>query len=425
MSNISNESIKLYQQALDTTFVHALKTDILRQYAPEAYATVEYDFNRAGVIKLPRGSSGGLANYKAVNSGDVANGYVHFQTTGGDGYKRNDAKLEWEEFKLQCNRGVEFQIDRVENKKIEDLMLTYITSQFHRESVVPEIDAFRFAYLASRANASLGNLVTETPTADGGDKDIYTLLTNAFGKLYDFGVPDEKQVVFVSTEVYNLIVNSSKYIRYYNANGGSLEYKGLTVHFETFLGRPLIKVPSNRFFNKITLTDNGYAPTEDAQSINYMVVSAGTTLVFDILDKMKVYDSDDVHLGFDGWAVDYHLWHGVIVPVNKLPGVFVSLKSTLNGTAAPKLYVTTEEGSASGTTKVTSAIASPANILIAKLGFDTTDHAYGSKITASAKIAEIGDDITASGSTLRFFGLDANGLVVAKTDGAVEITKKA
>lgn len=147
--NISNETIKLYQKALDTVFVHESKTDILREYAPAAYATIEPDFNRAGVIKLPKGSSGGLANYKAVNQSTPAADYVHYQTTGGDGYKRNDAKLEFEEFSLQCNRAVEFQIDRVEGKKIDDLLLTYVISQFPRESVTPEVDAFRFAYLAS------------------------------------------------------------------------------------------------------------------------------------------------------------------------------------------------------------------------------------------------------------------------------------
>lgn len=419
--NISNETIKLYQKALDTVFVHESKTDILREYAPEAYATIEPDFNRAGVIKLPKGSSGGLANYKAVNQFTPAADYVHYQTTGGDGYKRNDARLEFEEFNLQCNRGVEFQIDRVEGKKIDDLLLTYVVSQFPRESVVPEVDAFRFAYLASRANLSYGNLVTETPTADGGDQDIFTLLSNALAKLFDMGVPEEKQVIFVNPEIHNLLVNSNKITRYLGVS--EIDYGGLKVKIDTFLGRPLIKVPARRFFNKITLTDNGYAPADGAKYINYMIVSADTTLIFDILGRMHVYDSDSVHLGFDGWAVDYHLYHGIYVPDNKVPGLFVSLGKTLKVSSAGRLFVATKAGSAAGTTAVESFSALPGNLLVTKIGFDTVDHNYGVKLS-SDKIKPIGDDIPATGSNLRFFGCDSNGLIIAKTDGAVAVNKK-
>ena len=389
--NISNETIKLYQKALDTVFVHESKTDILREYAPAAYATIEPDFNRAGVIKLPKGSSGGLANYKAVNQSTPAADYVHYQTTGGDGYKRNDAKLEFEEFNLQCNRGVEFQIDRVEGKKIDDLLLTYVVSQFPRESVVPEVDAFRFAYLASRANLSYGNLVTETPTADGGEQDIFTLLSNALAKLYDMGVSEEKQIIFVNSEVHNLLVNSAKLTRYLGVS--VIDYGGIKVNIETFLGR------------------------------YYMVVSADTTLIFDLLGRMHVYDSDSVHLGFDGWAVDYHLYHGIYVPDNKVPGVFVSLGTTLKASSAGRLFVATKAGSATGTTAVESFLTLPGNLLVTQIGFDTTDHNYGVKLS-SDKIKPIGEDIPVTGSTLRFFGCDSNGLIIAKTDGAVAVNKK-
>lgn len=419
--NISNETIKLYQKALDTIFVHESKTDILREYAPAAYASIEPDFNRAGVIKLPKGSSGGLANYKAVNQSTPAADYVHYQTTGGDGYKRNDAKLEFEEFNLQCNRGVEFQIDRVEGKKIDDLLLTYVVSQFPRTSVVPEVDAFRFAYIASRANLSYGNLVTEAPTADGGANDIFTLLSNDLAKLFDMGVPEDKQVIFISPENYNLLVNSNKVTRYLGVS--EFDYGGLNVKIDTFLGRPLIKVPSSRFFNKITLTDNGFAPADGAKSINYMIVSADTTLIFDILGRMHVYDSDNVHLGFDGWAVDYHLYHGIYIPDNKVPGIFVSLGTTLKTSSAGRLFVATKAGSATGTTAVESFFALPGNLLVSQIGFDTADHNYGVRLS-SDKIKPIGEDIPVTGSTLRFFGCDSNGLIIAKTDGAVAVNKK-
>lgn len=419
--NISNETIKLYQKALDTVFVHESKTDILREYAPAAYATIEPDFNRAGVIKLPKGSSGGLANYKAVNQSTPAADYVHYQTTGGDGYKRNDAKLEFEEFNLQCNRGVEFQIDRVEGKKIDDLLLTYVVSQFPRESVVPEVDAFRFAYIASRANLSYGNLVTEAPTADGGANDIFTLLSNDLAKLFDMGVPEDKQVIFISPENYNLLVNSNKVTRYLGVS--EFDYGGVNVKIETFLGRPLVKVPSSRFFNKITLTDNGFAPADGAKSINYMIVSADTTLIFDILGRMHVYDSDNVHLGFDGWAVDYHLYHGIYVPDNKVPGIFVSLGTTLKTSSAGRLFVATKAGYAAGTTAVESFFALPGNLLVSQIGSDIADHNYGVKLS-SDKIKPIGEDISVTGSSLRFFGCDSNGLIIAKTDGAVAVNKK-
>lgn len=419
MANEFN-NVELYQRALDTALVHDSKSEILKIKNPEGYLQVS--FTRAGVIKLPKGSSSQLANYKAVNGGSTGVGYVHYQDANGDGFKRGDAKIEWEEFALQFNRAREFQIDRVENWKTGDIPLEYITTRFQKESVIPEIDACRFAYLASVANESFGTKVTETPTADGGDNDIYTLLTKAFATLFDLGVADEDQIVFVNPTIYALIQNTPKLTRFLGVQ--AINYKGININVDTFNGRPLIQVPSNRFFDKITLSNEGYAPASDAKSINYLVVSAKSTLVFDILSTLLVYDSNSTHLGFDGWAVDYHLYHGIWVPENKVPSIYVSLGASLNKNATASVFVSTVAGQASGTTAVSAEYVQPSSLYIAKYAYDTADHAIGSTI-ASPKLVTLGADITVAGTTLYFFGLAEDNTVVAKSRGAVTVNKKA
>lgn len=422
MANISLEAIQLYQRAIDTVLAHESKTEILKAYAPSVYAQIENSFNHAGRVRIPKGSAGRLANYKAGNQSTPADGYVHFQSTGGDGFKRNDARLDFEEIELQCNRGVEFQIDRVEGKKIDDLLKTYVVTQFPRTAVVPEVDAFRFAYLASRAKASYGNLVEETPDAEGGDTDIYTLLSKALTRIYDMGADEESQIIFLSPECYNLLVNSGKTTRV--GFIGETKIGDAGVVYKTFQGRPLVQVPSNRFFNKITLSDNGYAPASGAKSINYLIVSANSVLLFDILSTMNVYDSNEAHLGFDGWAIDYHFYHGIYVPDNKVPAIYCSLGSTLSANAGGRLFVDTEAGSASGTTVVTGFGVLPGDLNIAKVAYDTSAHDYGTKFTATSKIIDLNTDVTL-GDSVYFYGLDANNLIIAKSIDKVTPTKKA
>lgn len=419
MANVTLENIQLYQRALDTVLVHESKSDILRAYAPSVYAQIETDFNHAGVVKLPKGSSGRLANYKAGNQSTPADGYVHFQSNGGDGFKRNDARIEFEDFKIQCDRGVEFQIDRVEGKKIDDLLKTYVVTQFPRTAIVPEIDAFRFAYLASRAKASYGNLVEETPDSEGGENDIYTLLSGALTKLYDFGANTSTQVIFMSPKCYNLLINSGKYTRVGligDINIGGNAYK-------TFMDRPVVLVPSDRFFDKITLSDNGYAPASGAKSINYLIVSADTTILLDVLSAMHIYDSESNWLGFDGWAIDYHLYHGIYVPDNKVPALYCSVGAELSANSAGRIFVETVAGTASGATQVTGFDAYPGDLLVTKVAYDTADHDFGTKFTKSANIISLNTDVTISGSVY-FYGLDANNLIIAKSVGKVTPTTK-
>jgi len=418
-NNFTN--VELYQRALDTALVHESKSEILKIRNPEAYLQVA--FTKAGVVKIPKGSSSQLANYKPVNSGTYGVDYVHNHSIdGGDGFKRGDVKIAWEDFSLQFDRAREFQIDRVENWKTGDIPLEYITTRFQKESVVPEIDACRFAYLASVANESFGTKVSQTPTADGGANDIYTLLTNAFATLFDMGVADEDQVIFVNPEVYALIQSTSKLTRFLTVR--DVPYKDINLKVEFFNGRPLIQVPSDRFYDKITLSNEGYGPSSDAKSINFMVVSAKSTLVFDLLSTFLIYDSNSTHLGFDGWAVDYHLYHGIWVPENKVPSVYVSLGASLNKNANASVFVSTVAGSASGTTQVTKVYTQPASIYVDRVAYDTSDHAIGSTIS-SPKIATLNTDITVSGTTLYFFGLASDNTVVAKSRGAVTVNKKA
>lgn len=418
--------IKLYQRAIDTALVHESKSDILRELAPNAYGQV--DFREGGVVAIPRLQTSGLGNYLAVNSGVAGVDYTHYYQNGQtDGYKKGNTRLSWDEFRLQFNRSRSLPIDRVAGGyNVANIPLDYVVSRFSKETVVPEIDASRFAYLASRANVSFGTSVTENPTADGGANDIYTLIEKGFSSLYEMGVPEEDQVVFVNPQIYNLLKNSGKLTRYLNVR--DLSYNGIDLKIETFDGRPLVQVPSNRFFSKIVLGDEGYAPANDAVSINYLIVSARSTLIFDVLSKLQVWDSDSFPLNFDGWQIDYHLYHGIYVPTNKVPSVYVSLGKGINQFSGNRLYVATVAGQAAGTTVVREANVIPGNVYFSKIAYEdaATDHNYGDKITTTLKVVGVGQEFNAGDNVneLRFFGLTDDNVVVAKSNGLVQIAKK-
>lgn len=247
-----------------------------------------------------------------------------------------------------------------------------------------EIDALRFSKIAGKTSASLGNRVSETVASLANT--ILAKFQTAFEWLTEHEVPEEEQVIFVNPAVYSQIVNSSELTRYITQEDFRSE-KGVTFKLRAYNGRPIIEVPSDRFYTDIVIGANGYYPASSSYVINYIVCSKKAIVPVVKLNKSKVW-SPETQDDFDGYKVNLRLYHDVFVPKNKIPAVYVSVGNTVASTKASKLDLILSTGTSDNGYVLDEYYTLPAGIL-------------GSVVTSQSAFT-LGTTVTVDGSTIAY-----------------------
>ena len=431
---------KYLPSAVDKYFIEDSKTAILEQGSK----FVDVNFKEAGYVKIASILLDGLSNYYSTQSSFAAAGgtddfpaqdyaaYAGNVTTGArDGFAIGGATLEWEIFRLQYVRGRQFRIDYIEDEESASVVVGNIVEEFNRVKVVPEVDATRFSIIADTCSVSLGNLHNEAPTAS----DIISKFNAAFEWLAEHEVPEEEQIIFVNPAIMTAIRNSTELTKFLT-QGDYRSAAGIDFTVEKYNGRPIIVVPSNRFFTNVLVTENGYRPNGTASKvINYMVVSKKAVVPIRKLEYSKVYGPELSGLaGFHGYLMNYLIYHGVVIPKNKVVGCYVSYNTSVNAnTKASTLAIDTIAGDAQYDWKLRQYWTNPAGLrgyvvykagaaftlgtLISSVGTAGTDYFIA---TPNANISED------AGSKSYYFGLvDAAGRLIAVTNSAVAVTQHA
>lgn len=351
MNNI-NLIEKYMQNAVDTVFAQDSKTRILENGSK----FVDVNFKEAGYVRVMSLLMDGLSDYYRVNHEAVegSDNYSHYNgAEGRDGYGRGSASATWELFKLDYDRGKQFLIDSMDDEETAGLVIGNLLTEFLRTKVVPEVDEVRFAKMADKCSTTLGNLKVGEAIEEN---TIVKQFNNAFEWLTEHEVPAEEQVIFVNPSVMTLIRNTTELRRYLS----QVDLKDVHLTVDAYEGRPIIEVPSNRFFTDVAVGENGYHAKSTSKVINYMVVSKRAIVPVVKLNKSKIWTPDTVQ-DFDGYKVNFRLYHDVIIPKNKIAGVYTSVGTTLATTKSGVLDVNIKYISA-GQYKLTEYYTNPAGI---------------------------------------------------------------
>lgn len=327
MANSIQLITKYLQNAIDTVFAAESKTKILEN----GQKFLDVSFKEAGWVKVFSLLTDGLSPYYRANSGLSGATYTHYPQ--GDGYKVGNVEGSWELFKLEFDRGKQFQIDSMDDEETAGLVIGNLLTEFLRTKVVPEVDAVRFSKLAAKANATLGNLVSGDIAANA----IIADFNSAFEWLTEHEVPSDDQVIFVNPSVMTLIRNTDELYKKLS----QAEYKdesGATFTIRAYEGRPIIEVPSSRFFTNVICGENGYYASTNSRVINYMIVSKKAAVPIVKLEKTKIWSPEQVQ-DFDGYKVNIRIYHDLIIPRNKICGVYVSVGSTVATTRTSRVDV--------------------------------------------------------------------------------------
>jgi hypothetical protein len=195
-----------------------------------------------------------------------------------------------------------------------------LAGEFMRVNEIPELDAYRFAKMASTSGVSSANADITV-----GTTDVPGLIDAAEMQMGDDEVPYEGRVLFVSEKAYaGLKAKITRYLA--NENGVQREV-------ETYNGMEVVRVPQSRFNTAITLNDGtsafGFAPTAGGYKINFMIVHPSAVLPIVKHDIVKIFSPDENQTA-DKWLFQTRVYHDCFVLDNKVKGIYVHRAATAN-----------------------------------------------------------------------------------------------
>lgn len=220
--------------------------------------------------------------------------------TRNSGYTAGDVVADWEAFTLTQDRGTEFSVDAMDDEETLNMTFGNASSEFIRRSVVPQVDAYRFATIAKAEGIGTGS--GAITTGDAAIKAIRAAMT----KMDDDEVPAEGRVLYINPTLKGLIDDLESY-----------KSKAVMSRISK-----VVVVPQSRFFSDIAVNDNGFAKAEGAKDINFMILDPKATFAVAKHKKLRVFDPD-TNQKRDDYLFQYRLYHDMFVYPQKAAGVYV------------------------------------------------------------------------------------------------------
>lgn len=241
------------------------------------------------------------------------------------GYVAGSVDFAWQTFTFTQDRGRTFTIDAQDDEETLNVALASVSGEFIKTKVTPEVDAYRFAKIASVAGGSTSAVL---------DKDtVLPAIDLAKEALMEAEVETSSIVYFVSPLIYRLLKQASQITRQFVTNAGP---KSINRDFETLDGSLVIVVPQKRFYSEITIYDGvtagqeagGYIKTAvTGKDINFIAMDVSAVMGVTKTAMPRLFDPA-VNQSANAWKYDYRLYHELFAPEKKRPGIYVHLKTT-------------------------------------------------------------------------------------------------
>ena len=224
--------------------------------------------------------------------------------TRNSGYTSGDVTADWEAFTLNQDRGTEFSVDAMDDEETLSMTFGNASSEFIRLSVTPQVDAYRFATIASTEGVSGADAAITT--GDAAIKAINAAMT----KMDEDEVPTEGRILYITPTLKRLIDELDSY-----------KSKQCLANISK-----IVQVPQKRFFSAVKIDENGFAKADGAVNLNFILLDPKAAFAVAKHKKLKVFDPDTNQKG-DDYLFQYRLYHDMFVYPQKVAGVYVH-KST-------------------------------------------------------------------------------------------------
>ena len=266
-------------------------------------------------VKIPKMSLQGLADY------DREKGYTAGSITFG-----------YETKTMTQDRGRRFTLDAMDTDETNFVVnASTVMSNFQREYITPEIDAYRISAVVSQAIAANKAGMVEygyNPT----DKNVSALrkIKTGISAVQSNGYNGSLVIQATPEFILELEIELSGRITSVDFAKGGINTKVPAID-----GVPIIHTPVNRMYSAIKILDGktggqevgGYEKGATAKNVNFIVCATTTPVAVTKQDKMRIFDPD-TYQDANAWAIDYRRFHDLWIPDNKLDSIYVSIKDS-------------------------------------------------------------------------------------------------
>lgn len=286
---------ELFQQGLDEQMIQSSVTGAMELNASQVR------YNGGNTIRIPKISMDGLKDYSRADG---------FGSAGA-------VTLEFETHTFDKDRAQSFSLDAMDVDESNFVATgSNVMGQFQRTKVVPEVDAYRLSKIYDYANGA-GNYGVYSPVK----ATIFEQLKADVATVQNVVGEGEALTIYMSIptavtlDLADKISHELSVIDFMKGDVAT-EVKSLD-------GIPIIKVPSLRFKNSYTFGSNGFSADTGALDMNWIIVANRSVIAISKTDKMRIFDPT-VNQSADAWKMDYRKYHTLIMPDNKIDGLFVS-----------------------------------------------------------------------------------------------------
>lgn len=222
-----------------------------------------------------------------------------------------------EVYTMTQDRDVEFYVDTMDvNETNQDLAIANISNTFIREQAVPDVDAYRFSTLATKAIAA-SQSDEETLTVD----NVYSRIKAEILPVRKYGAGNI--VVYVSSEVMDLLERSKEFTRSItNQNVGLTALESRVTSLDGVVLKEVWDI--DRFYTEFDFSE-GFVPAETAKEINFLVVAKPSQISVAKHNAIFLFNPGE-HTQGDGYLYQNRLYHDTFVKKEQADGVRVSIK---------------------------------------------------------------------------------------------------
>lgn len=289
--------------------------ELFKKYVPlldEVYKLSSLTSDLDGAPELAR--QGQNVNEMIIPKIDMS-GLADYSRNGG--YVGGDVTFTNETVKCNFDRGRIFNVDTLDN--IETAMMAFgrLASEFIRVKVVPELDAFRFATLAS-----MSGIGTTDAAALSTGANVITALRAAVNAMDEAEVPSTERYLYITPTLLGLIRDLD-----------TTKSKGVLDGFAK-----IVKVPQSRFYTGIKQlsgkvetisgsgtddqTAGGFKKADGAKNINFMIIHKPAVIQYQKHVAPKVITPEQ-NQDADAWKFGYRNVGISDAYENKVAGIYL------------------------------------------------------------------------------------------------------
>ena len=308
---------------MDEVFEYEAKTNGMTPDPAIAQAA-----QQAGKFSLATMETTGLGNYDVL-----------------EGYPTGAGSITWEDYQLECDRGIRYLVDPKESVLGGGLATAVaFLANATREKFTPEVDAYRFSKIYSIINANTAIKTSHIKSeASLSGSDILSSVIDGIDKVADETGVDTGLTVYMNNELRNMLHKSSEYERTKDISAVGAFNSEIT----NINGNNIVWVPKKRMMTTITLKDGytnaysdtatktvdwnqfGYTKGSGAKYMNFVVTTPNTCMGLMNINRPKIITKEQSER-YDADQVLVRMWHDLIIPKNKQPGVYISVGGTVS-----------------------------------------------------------------------------------------------